>query len=186
MGRIWLTSDWHLGHKNIREYEPSRPRNFAEVIIENTRAVLQPGDVLYFLGDLAFIPPHRIRGLVGDLFEMVPSYFVRGNHDKRLKLNHILDLGFEEVFPEYVIEGDALLSHFPLDNRDPRYDEQVKLINDEMVMMGTKYNFHGHTHSKFSKDPRCINVCVEANGFAPLDMDEAIAKREAQVQASLG
>lgn len=186
MSKVWLTSDWHLGHKNIREYEPSRPRNFAEVIIENTRAVLKPGDTLFFLGDLAFIPPARIRGLVGDLFEMVPSYFVRGNHDKRLKLNHILDLGFKGVHDRCAIVGNSILSHYPIDNKDPRYAVEVLTTQQYMAETGADYNFHGHTHSKFSKDPRCINVCVEVNGFAPVDMEAEIAKREAQVQTPLG
>lgn len=62
----------------------------------------------------------------------------------------------------------VLFSHYPVFNDNP-YDEKYQnisqLLQEIFALCACDINIHGHTHSYCVKDKRCINACLEANGF---------------------
>jgi len=85
--KIWVTSDWHLGHKKIIKY-CSRPFDSVEAmdkaILDNFRAVVGKDDLVYFLGDFCFYknPEHYLVDLPGEFI------WVIGNHDRQTFFKH--------------------------------------------------------------------------------------------------
>ena len=81
MSKTYFSSDFHFGHKNIIRYE-KRPfkdvHHMNESLVRNWNRTVRKGDLVYFLGDLAFKnKKYWARRLNGRKF------FVRGNHDKK-------------------------------------------------------------------------------------------------------
>lgn len=97
MNNIWITSDLHLGHKNIvrgiTEWEDKGPcRDFPSLekhdstIIDNINKVVKQDDILYVLGDIFFggrdlILSYRNRIVCRNI------HLVLGNHDLLIRKN---------------------------------------------------------------------------------------------------
>lgn len=174
MSKIWATSDWHLGHKNIVKYEPSRAENFAEVIQANIFNTISPGDRVYFLGDLCFGNTKPYYDLIVSLTSICDWYFIRGNHDKSLRVGTIKNLGFVDVADNCILEskqyGKSLLSHYPISNHDPRYVDRVAMLYEKFLAEKCTSNIHGHTHSYSFPNKLFVNVSVEVCGFNVKDI----------------
>ena len=179
----WVSSDWHLMHKKIGQhldkdgvlqpgFEPIRLLGYEQVLIENARAVLRPGDEFWYLGDLSFGSSPKTEEMLGDLFRIVDSFLVEGNHDRSRTKAHFKRLGFREVFPLYKVLGDKLLSHYPLRRHDDRYQDRVDKVFEVFEKEGCAIHVHGHTHSKHSSHPQCVNVSCEVTGLKPVDLDK--------------
>lgn len=101
---IFFTSDMHFGHANIINF---CQRPFASVeemnegLIERWNAVVQPGDVVWSLGDFAFMPFENtlevLKRLNGDL------HMVLGNHDQKIANNRklLLESGLVKEIRDY-------------------------------------------------------------------------------------
>lgn len=170
----WVTSDWHLFHKKIRQYEPSRPEEFERVIIKRTREIVRTYDQLWFLGDLSFGRSRATEEMLGDLFKVCDSFLVMGNHDSGRTKSFFSRVGFKEVFPLYAVVGNKMLTHYPLRTIDPRYPEQAAEIRDAFEREKCEINVHGHTHGRHSADHRCVNISVEARDFRPVNLDKIV------------
>jgi calcineurin-like phosphoesterase family protein len=167
----WVSSDWHLFHKNIRKFEPCRPENFEQVLIENARAVLRPGDEFWFLGDMSFGSQTKTEEIIGDLLSKVDAFLIEGNHDSSRTKAHFARLGFKEVFPLSVVLGNKLLSHYPLSMVDERYHDRAEKLKEVFERENCAIHVHGHTHGKHSSHPKCVNVSCEVTGLRPVDLD---------------
>jgi len=81
----FFTSDQHFGHKNICRFA-DRPfksvEEMNEALIEEHNAVVKPSDVVWFLGDFAFMPPDATKRILRRLNGQ--KNLVLGNHDKNL------------------------------------------------------------------------------------------------------
>lgn len=164
MPNTFFTSDLHLGHRNIIQFEKdARPFDSVEAhdeaIIANWNAVVGPDDVVWVLGDVCFgrrtIP--KLAALKGR------KHLVMGNHDS----NYAEELRpyFSRMVGVWVM-GDWVLTHVPVhpNQLDHRY----------------RVNVHGHLHSKRVQtlgylerpDPRYINVCLEHTGLAPVALEQ--------------
>ena len=80
----WFIGDTHWGHAGILRYQPNRRYSSIEAMdndyIERWNASVKPGDLVYHLGDLAFV------NRVEDLKEYIDQLngqiiWVTGNHD---------------------------------------------------------------------------------------------------------
>lgn len=183
-GRVWATSDWHLGHaiERIGRYEPSRRisapewgvHGFEDELIRNYEAAVLPSDTVWFLGDMVMGPSawvERIAALPGT------KLLVLGNHDRGRSVSQwYLRAGFTAVVPLYAwhLRRDGtpmLLSHFPAlrSARDDRYlAERVQLAQILKSRKGS-VNVHGHTHSWEHPDrARFMNVCPEVRDYQPV------------------
>lgn len=71
----------------------------------------------------------------------------------------------------------VLFSHYPVFNDNP-YDEKFQnisnLLEEVFTLCGCDINIHGHTHSYTVADKRCINACLEVNGFKPVEIADIL------------
>lgn len=116
---IWFTSDTHYGHANVIRF-CNRP--FVDVVhMENAligahRAVVQPDDIVYHLGDFIWStkPAEWTR-----ILDLLPGRFriIRGNHDIPLRKGAFTHPRIEWVkdYAEEKIDGEkVVLCHYPI------------------------------------------------------------------------
>jgi calcineurin-like phosphoesterase family protein len=164
---IWFTSDWHIAHENIIEYD-NRPffdlNHMASILIANYNAVVKENDIVYFLGDFGswskddnFKVFDRLNG---------KKIIIRGNHDYKTK--HLYELGFEAVLEEAMIligKRKIRLSHYPY--KPSLFDRLFNSKLDKRAIAKRPVNdgkwlLHGHTHvghPKVYKNQINVNVC---------------------------
>lgn len=173
MVNTWFTSDTHFGHENIIKYTYRPFKNQNEMnneIIRRWNERVQPGDIVYFLGDFCFRNTDGGKSgegtttryeefrkqLNGDIV------FVLGNHDYnnglKSKINSlVLEFGGMEVF----------CCHNPADAH-PDY----------------KLNLCGHVHEKwksqerkiFGKKTFIINVGTDQWDFRPISIQDVLCE----------
>lgn len=164
----WVTSDWHLGHVNIKKFCKTRPDNFEEVILNNYTAVVKDEDRVFFLGDMVW---HQ---RWWPIFRALPGkkILVRGNHDKGSHARLARLGGFLTVEEPFLKFGDILMSHVPMGHpdKDARFAEWRQATMDEFNRGGYRVNYHGHTHEYVIPDTRYVNCCVEVNDFGPQEI----------------
>lgn len=173
-GKTWVYSDPHYYHNNIVKFEnfdgtPVRPWDDATVMtdemIEWYNELVDEGDRVYILGDVAFSATH-MRNSVSRLKGR--KALVKGNHDPN---NH---RGmYQELFDDirgYVIMKGVVMSHIPIHPH---------------CMGRWQLNIHGHLHNNTIKvkenwateDDRYYNACVERTNFRPKLLDEILHER---------
>ena len=88
--KTWITSDLHFGHKNIMKFCPQTRARFRDdvgymnsAMVEEWNAKVEPEDLVYILGDVAFMSGsdagktmHRLNGR---------KILVEGNHDRKTR-----------------------------------------------------------------------------------------------------
>lgn len=80
----------------------------------------------------------------------------------------VVDMGIHRV----------MFSHFPvLDRkRNDRYCDTRDMLDSVYKICDCSLNIHGHTHSRDSINPFCINVSGEKIGFVPLRIRDILAR----------
>lgn len=158
MSAVYMTSDWHLGHRNILKYRKGdfTTREELEALLEkNFNSIVTKRDLTYFLGDMCFDRKSLeiIKRLNGR------KLLILGNHD-----NHLTVRDYLEVFDDVIgpIKKDGFwLSHQPIHPQE----------------LYGKPNIHGHTHNQNVmydykgvklKDRRYWNVSVDVTDFKPV------------------
>lgn len=159
----WFMSDLHLGHDNMYtlfkrvDGSPARPftsfHDADRAMMENTNARVQPGDVLYILGDVAMGNTQESLNKLNAV--NCKKKLILGNHDKTNKIELYLAV-FSEV---------CSIKHF-----DNVVLTHVPLHPSSLERWG--YNVHGHLHHHAIPDTRYINVCVEHTNYGPISYDE--------------
>lgn len=181
MSNVWFTSDLHFGHKNIIKY---CDRPFADsvtgvtemnwAIVNNFNSLVQPDDLVYFLGDIAM-------GAIAESLKYVKhmngkfKYLVPGNHDRCFKnpdkAKMYEDVGFQILPDSTYINFQGFFAgeicHFPFvgDEYDTRYKEERPVDNGQWLL-------HGHIHGKWRKNGRMIDVGIDAHGGFPVSLEE--------------
>lgn len=178
-GRTWLYADPHFFHEGVCRFTRHdgtklRPWNNAdemsEWMIAEYNKLVDPGDRVYILGDVAMnrkaldrsVP--RLNGR---------KVLVKGNHDID-KLSYYAQY-FDDV-RAYVVKKGFILSHIPI----------------HPGSMGRwAINIHGHLHANSvepivggpwvgyeeSYDPRYFCACVEQTNFRPILLDDILKQR---------
>lgn len=169
MSRVYVTSDWHLGHKGISNKfrkEFSTDEEHDGVIYDNAHSVLTKRDTLLCLGDMAF----TLEGL--EMIRALPGrkILVRGNHDE-FPLDRYVGV-FDDVRGAMSYKG-AFLTHIP--------------IHPMELYRGA--NIHGHCHKggpfEMLEGECCrsyFNAILEFNDYTPVPMDEVWEILDARVQ----
>lgn len=152
MSIVYVTSDWHLGHKGIADRFRTRfdsDRHHDHYIVEGARGVLTKRDTIFMLGDMSF----TVEGM-----EMIGSLpgrkiLVRGNHDV-LHMDQY-NAVFDEIHGAYRYKG-CFLTHIPIHPM-------------ELYRGG---NVHGHCHrggprelQKGDEYKQYYNAILEYNGY---------------------
>lgn len=184
---VWFSSDHHFFHNNIIKF-CNRPfasvEEMNEELIHRYNSVVQPDDVVYFLGDfsMAFRPVELYaRRLNGRKF-LVPGNheFCFPAHKKSRKspeqhaywLKRYVECGFEGVLSlAWRLPNDLLLSHMPYAGSGDHADKEERYSEYRLADKGD-FLLHGHTHGKWRKKGRLIDVGVDAWDFTPVSLEQ--------------
>jgi calcineurin-like phosphoesterase family protein len=172
MSKLMITSDLHLGHKNIHKFRPefSSAEEHHEIIFDNLASNINKRDSLILLGDICFSKEwlERIKTI-----NCAKTTIIVGNHDLEFGI-HMRDLvdTYDAVYSLWT-KRDFWFSHAPIHPQE---------------MRGKKANIHGHLHGNMvwkdhlkqqycdgydEIDPNYINVCVEHTDWKPITFAEA-------------
>ena len=182
-GRVWVYSDPHFYHGNICRFESSpgvklRPWDDAEQMTEDMiqwyNEMVDSGDRVYILGDVAF-SPGKFRDVMSRLKGR--KVLIPGNHEPRRfdKICHDLDVEVRG----YVVKKRFIMSHIPIHTGS---------------LSRWELNIHGHTHANnveagfvdyrkrsptvgTKDDARYFCACVEQTNFRPILLDEILKTR---------
>ena len=151
----YFTSDWHLGHESIIEWERTQFDTIQEHdwaiyrFVERLSNRIGPGDTVYMLGDygdtskLWFIDKLTETGAY--------TVFIAGNHDK-LADKEKFERYFDEVYwhPIYLSER-LIVSHFP-----------------QAIWSSGVVNIHGHCHGSIIDAPGYITCSINDTNFTAI------------------
>lgn len=175
MTRLMITSDLHLGHKNIHKFrnEFKTAEEHHEVMFENLASNIQKRDSLILLGDIAF--DKYWLGKIASI-KCEKKLLICGNHDTEngIKMRDLVN-AYDDVMALYS-RRNYWFSHCPIHLQQ---------------MRGKTANIHGHLHDKrimkpyIDKDDKgrriyqkpseyYINACVEHTNYKPISFAELI------------
>lgn len=164
----YFISDTHFLHSKIIEY-CKRPFTTADemdaVLIDNWNNSIGSQDTVYFLGDLAFAKPDKIKEILKVLNGNI--FLIKGNHDWNLSSLHNYFTDVRDLITIEIPDSDMergvqpiVLCHYPLE----RWDR----------MHYGSWMLHGHVHGSLPYNPKLkrLDVGVDTNNFKPLTYNE--------------
>lgn len=164
MTRLMITSDLHLGHKNIHKFRDwfFSADHHHDVMFENLAMNIKKRDSLILLGDIAFDKYwlNEIKKI-----KCVKKTLILGNHDTEngIKFSDFIGV-YDEVHSLYA-KRNIWFSHCPIHSSQFR---------------GKILNIHGHLHGKMvldsdsREDGRYLNACVEHTKYMPISFADLI------------
>lgn len=156
MTKLWISSDLHLGHKNITKFrtEFSSAEEHHETVFENLATAIGKRDSLYLLGDVVFTPEWLARI---ESIRCIKKTLILGNHctDQKISILQLCNV-FDSIHSLHA-KRNHWFSHAPIHPSE---------------MRGKAGNIHGHTHYRCIDDPRYFNVSVEQTCFRPIAFQE--------------
>lgn len=175
MGKIWVTSDLHLGHNKSFIYESRGFQSIEEhdqAIIENWNSLVSWDDEVWCLGDLMLNDNeggiHKINQLAGKI------YIIAGNHDTTNRIQM-----YANIRPTILTMGLArriehqgysfYLSHYP--TICSNYDDNKPLHRKVISLCG-----HRHISDPFYDMDKGIiyHVELDAHDNKPCLLDDII------------
>ena len=168
--KTFITSDLHFGHKNIMKFCPvTRARFNDDVAYMNNQMVLewnakvQPEDLVYILGDVAFMSGSDAGRIVNRLNGT--KILVEGNHDRKTLQDATFRNAFAEVHKYLDITYDGhkcVMFHYPIAEWDQMHRGAL--------------HFHGHLHGGESglEKYRAFDAGMDSTGEIVVSMDYAI------------
>lgn len=159
MGRVFIISDLHFGHRNMairRGFKDEVQHD--SFIIEQWNKVVLKRDTVWVLGDITMeksSPYHLLGKLNG--FKKV----VLGNHDQPQHIPELLKY-VNSVCGMIKYKG-FIFTHCP--------------IHESELSRFCK-NIHGHVHEKSLSDERYINVSCEVVNYTPVLLSDLKVDKE--------
>lgn len=167
MTRLMITSDLHLGHKNIQKFRHGfdSADEHHEFVFENLARNIKKRDSLILLGDIAF--DKYWLGKVSSI-KCEKKLLICGNHDTEngIKMRDLVR-AYDDVMALHS-RRNYWFTHCPI------HPEQMR---------GKLGNIHGHLHGDVVwsgagafqfKDKRYINACVEHTHFEPISFADLV------------
>lgn len=137
MSKKFYIADWHYGHANIVAYDNrpfTRVDDMNKALVERWNRVVSPGDIVYVLGDMFWVPFAESMPVLDSLYGQ--KFLIKGNHD-RCNDGRFLKK-FVKVI-EYMEVDDAdrkvVLCHYPI----PCFKNHFY----------GWYHLYGHVHNSF-------------------------------------
>lgn len=166
--KLWFTSDTHFGHANIIEYSKRPFKNVEEMdeaLIRNWNERVKPGDLIFHLGDFAFMKPMQILDLLGKLKGII--CYIDGNHDMNFNAACIAQL-----------DGRYYGDRVELSVDDPDIDEEHRqlIILDHFPIESWHHAYHGawhlhghcHGHLPSRENQARLDVGSDVHSYAPI------------------
>lgn len=157
---IFFTSDWHIGHDNVLQYD-KRPfksiEDMCDGLIRRYNSVVPENGTCYFLGDFEMTNFDLGKEVLSKLNGI--KICIVGNHDR--KPIQLQNMGFHAVIHGAImkIAGKYVsLSHYPLKGvfrentrgmkgADKDENWHGELRNGHRFMNEGQFHLHGHVHS---------------------------------------
>jgi len=170
--KTWITSDLHFGHKNIMKFCPQTRARFRDdvnymnnAMAEEWNHKVQPNDLVYILGDVAFMSGSDAGRMIKRLNGK--KILIEGNHDKKTLKDVTFCNAFAEIHKYLDINYDGhkiVMFHYPIAEWD-------------QVHRGSLH-FHGHLHGNKSglEQYRALDVGMDSTGEIVVSMEYAIGR----------
>lgn len=172
-------SDPHFNHHNMACVftldDGSKARPFTDAshmnqtLLNRYRALVQPEDTVWWLGDVVFKPHAALIEAIASL--PGTRYLILGNHDRESATLYAR-MGFTKLRSSWQTEG-MLFTHIPVHQGQLRVRRGAQMVN-----------VHGHTHTNEVQGPY-VNVCVEKTAYQPLAWPVLMQRVEAK-RAAMG
>jgi calcineurin-like phosphoesterase family protein len=167
---IWVTSDLHLGHKNIIKFCPITRGRFTDEahmtaeIVKEWNEKVQPGDLVYILGDVAFMNAAKAASVLDSMNG--DKILIEGNHDQKAVENASFRSAFKEIHKYLEIKHNGHLIcmfHYPIFDHNQAGRGSIML--------------HGHRHGNPHNLPgRIMDVGFDATGNLVTNLDDIVEK----------
>lgn len=196
---IWFTADLHLNHSNILFLGAGRPFDsldrMTSYLIDAINDRVSYTDTLWVLGDFLMKGTPEKAAPYLDRIVCQDIRLVRGNHDKTFQSTPAQQgRSFTEVV-DYAEAGSfskdgwrAVLSHYPMLDWNRMYHGSYMLhghihshpAGGAEKFVGPSFDTHAHGHLGYNawnraQGIRRYDVGVDANGFAPVSIDDILA-----------
>lgn len=170
----FFTADTHFGHAKLLRTRPA----FATIeehdaaILARWNAVVRSDDVVWHLGDVVHGPS---RERCAELFASLNGRkrLVAGNHDT----NRVLHLPWDGP----VVESERLTVKDDAGREHRLYLAHYAHRAWPGVWRGVRHLF-GHTHASLPGTSQSCDVGVDAWDFAPVSLEQAIARQDATAE----
>lgn len=211
MSETWFSSDHHFGHERIIELCDRPFRDVAhmnEEIIERHNAVVEPEDLVYFLGDVALGKRVETLPLVARMNGR--KVLVAGNHDscwgghRKMRMRDV-EMYFDLAGFESILSGPTLVDGVPT---VPGFREAIAPLPDWPHPVALSHLPHsgdshgedrhagfrpprhadmwrvcGHVHTAWKVYDRQVNVGVDVWDFAPVHSSQLVSIMNGDVEA---
>jgi calcineurin-like phosphoesterase family protein len=168
----WFISDTHWGHTNIIKYS-NRPfkdvNEMNEMMLIEWNKLVKPGDTVYHLGDMAFMPFPNLKNYLSRCNGNI--HFILGNHDKAIIQNKAELLKHGKIlsiqhYHELKVNGNMLvLFHYGMRVWNRSHHSSILL--------------YGHSHGNLPPFGRSVDVGVDCKEitpeYRPIHLDEILA-----------
>jgi calcineurin-like phosphoesterase family protein len=185
--KTFVCADLHFGHRKVVNsfrddgVTKQRPWHTTEdhdtAIIRNWNMRVDPDDLVIVAGDLA-INRHALQTIDRCSGRKI---LVKGNHD-RYRLDEYSS-SFEDIVSCYVVEG-FIITHIPihpmeLTNSGGRWRGNIHGHLHDLRVMRPVYGADRHWEGE-EIDPRYLCISMEQLNYAPIQLEEAFARFDAQ------
>lgn len=135
-----------------------------EMMIREWNEIVQTDDLVYILGDIAFLPASDAVKILNRLNGR--KILIEGNHDHKSLKDNAFRLCFEEIhiYHEILVDGVRVcMFHYPITEWNQCHRGSV--------------HFFGHQHGT-ADEPKCrsMDVGMDATGMIVCRMDDLIAR----------
>lgn len=163
---VWVTSDTHFGHDKAALWRGSPSvEAMNAVLIEKWNSRIKKGDLVYHLGDFAFLHQEEVTRLLRHLNGQI--HLVQGNHDEDYNLKKcgfasVRDLRYVRLPWSGNESQKAMLCHYPMVTwRSSSYGAWM---------------LHGHCHGNLDEgrlpEAKRLDVGVDTNNLYPYSVEE--------------
>lgn len=166
MSEIWVSSDHHVGHKNVLKYCPlSRPfasvATMDEAIIARHNELVSPDDEVYFIGDFSFSSVERTCEILSNMHGI--KHYIYGSHCKVMRHESISKyFKWLKKYEEIIVDGKRIILF-----HNPIREWEKKHYNS--------FHFYGHMHSHeeglYYKD-----IGVDSNNLYPYNIRDLLER----------
>lgn len=185
---IYVTSDTHFSHNNIREY-CNRPfdtiHQMNKEILDNINDLVRPTDKLFFLGDFCFGSRDKVITFL-DKIKCKHIYYVYGNHDNkfRKKIAKHKKIMFAGDYLEHKPRNNLnlVMTHYPLLTWNKSFYN--KLHPQKIASINLFGHCHGglKNHSPFQLDVGVDSAYQLTGEYRPFFLNEIIRIIETRIQ----
>jgi calcineurin-like phosphoesterase family protein len=185
---VFFTSDWHIGHHNVLEFDNRPFKTLEEMhvkLINNYNSCVPIDGIGYFLGDMGLCNTELLKNVISQLNGT--KILILGNHDK--KHNAMYSVGFDCVLNAaslYIAGERVTLSHCPLrgvfrentagmrnSTEGEHWHGEHKNMQYSVSNEG-QFHLHGHCHKSPSERilDKQWDVGVKANNYRPVSISK--------------